>query len=308
MTGPTFLVIGAQKSGSTWLAQILSEHPEVFTPDRKELHFFDRPEGLAKGIGWYEAHFRPARGHRALGEATPDYLWSRGSRTEPAHPSAGVRRLLDSIVAEPSMTPAIPALVHEHYPNLQLLVILRDPVRRALSAFRHHIRQGRISPRARFADAVGRYGILEQGFYDAHLAAWSARYPWDRFKVLIYEDDLLRHPEAAAASVYRHLGVDDSFVPPGLSSRFNEGVNGLYLHLNYYAGRLTKPLFRAFPALRQVDLPRLSITDDDVDDLRELYADDVSRLSVRLGRSLDRWDSWSLVASRPESPQPTSEP
>src|SRR5690606_32693611 len=53
---PTFLVIGAARSGSTWISKNLARHPEVFIPKEKELHFFDRR--YEEGIETYRAYFR----------------------------------------------------------------------------------------------------------------------------------------------------------------------------------------------------------------------------------------------------------
>ena len=76
MTLPNFLVIGAQRGGTTLLHRILDAHPEVYVPQRrKEIHFFDWYH--ERGADWY-AGFFPGEGtarYRAIGEVTPDYLF-----------------------------------------------------------------------------------------------------------------------------------------------------------------------------------------------------------------------------------------
>ena len=76
MSLPTFLVIGAQRAGTSLLHQILLAHPEVYVPrERKEVHYFDRY--FERGVAWYEGYFPAAdaaRNYRAIGEITPDYL------------------------------------------------------------------------------------------------------------------------------------------------------------------------------------------------------------------------------------------
>src|SRR5688572_22991010 len=69
---PTFLIIGASKSGTTSLAAYLSQHPEVFMSSRKEINFFDLHYG--EGVDWYRAHFADAGDRREVGEATPTYF------------------------------------------------------------------------------------------------------------------------------------------------------------------------------------------------------------------------------------------
>ena len=74
---PNLLIIGAQKCGTTWLARMLGQHPDVFMAE-EEIHFFDRAHNFARGTAWYESHFAAAAGQSAVGEKTPDYLWAEG--------------------------------------------------------------------------------------------------------------------------------------------------------------------------------------------------------------------------------------
>ena len=111
MSLPTFLVIGAQRAGTSLLHQILLGHPEVYVPrERKEVHYFDRY--FERGVAWYEGYFPAAdaaRSYRAIGEITPDYL-----ATEEA-----------------------PARIHALLPACRLIAILRNPVDRAYSWYQH---------------------------------------------------------------------------------------------------------------------------------------------------------------------------
>lgn len=68
---PNFLIIGAHKAATSWLARCLGEHPDVFMSERKELYFFTHIE---KGLDWYKAHFNTWSGEAAVGEATPGYI------------------------------------------------------------------------------------------------------------------------------------------------------------------------------------------------------------------------------------------
>ena len=66
---PNFIGIGAQRAATTWLYQCLKEHPEVYVPDVKEIHFFD--ENYDKPLAWYLSFFENAGGYRAVGVITP---------------------------------------------------------------------------------------------------------------------------------------------------------------------------------------------------------------------------------------------
>src|SRR4051812_42429120 len=75
LRAPDFLIVGAAKAGTTSLAAYLAEHPDVFMARRKELHFFGREKEYRRGWEWYCSHFEGAGDARAVGEATPDYMW-----------------------------------------------------------------------------------------------------------------------------------------------------------------------------------------------------------------------------------------
>ena len=191
MPPPTFLCIGAQKCGTTWLATAVQQHPGVATGVKKELHFFNHEQAYARGLGWYEEQFRARPQTRAIGEFTPNYWWTAGTTT--------TNNLLGSHDR-----------VADAYPDLQLVVCLRDPVDRAVSAYFHHMNVGRFGPSVGLLEAVERYpDIREFGLYATQLAAWRSRYAAERFLVLTYEDDI--RPDAAKPRtlrrVYRHLGV-----------------------------------------------------------------------------------------------------
>lgn len=126
MTLPNFLIIGAQKAGTSWLAYQLEKHPEVYLP-KKEIHYFDKEFNYAKGLDWYKSHFDSVTTETAIGEKTPEYLWANGAGWED-HLSNVHKNLFETL------------------PNARLIITLRNPVDRAISALHHIIRSGRISP------------------------------------------------------------------------------------------------------------------------------------------------------------------
>src|SRR5262245_47722132 len=117
MTLPNFLIIGANRSGTTSLHRYLGAHPQVFLPRIKEPHFFmvdgieippDRPDArtmarMVHTYDEYQALFDSAAGKDAIGEASTGYL---------CHPNAPLR-------------------IHARLPNVKLIAILRNPVERA---------------------------------------------------------------------------------------------------------------------------------------------------------------------------------
>lgn len=119
---PDFIIIGAQRCGTTSLYNYLVRHPFVASALEKEVHFFDN--NFKKGIIWYRAHFSSflhkyyfRQAHKRdfiTGESTPYYLF---------HPHA-------------------PKRIFETIPQIKLLVLLRNPVDRAYSHYHHERRLG----------------------------------------------------------------------------------------------------------------------------------------------------------------------
>lgn len=181
---PNFLIIGAARSGSTWIAKNLGLHPEIYIPVQKELHFFDRD--YDRGLAHYEAFFdgRAAAAARAVGEATPAYLH---------HERAAAR-------------------IRRHLPEARLVVCLRDPAERLYSRY--------WNARGRFAHNRGlsfeqkleqKPELIREGFYAEHLSRFLAHWPRDQLLVLLY-DDLRNAPHEFLKTIYSFLDVDTSFV------------------------------------------------------------------------------------------------
>ncbi|UPK74327.1 sulfotransferase [Nocardioidaceae bacterium SCSIO 66511] len=118
---PTFLIVGAQRCGTTSMFKTLIQHPDVVRPFlRKGIHYFDK--NYDRGQSWYRGHFplragamlRGARGTKHTGESSPYYMF---------HPHAVTRIARD-------------------LPDVRLLMLLRDPVERAYSAHAHEYARG----------------------------------------------------------------------------------------------------------------------------------------------------------------------
>lgn len=203
---PDFLVIGAQRCGTTSFYEALAQHPSVRPSAVKEVHFFD--VRAAQGPAWYRAQF-PIAGLRPdgkrtwlTGEATPYYLF---------HPKVPRRAL---------------ALL----PEVRAIALLRDPVDRAWSHYRREVRLGnetlgfeeaigceeeRLAEEARaFPDADRRYAAphhrfhsyLARGRYAEQLERWLSEIPSERLLVLRSED-LYADPDGVLGEATAFLGL-----------------------------------------------------------------------------------------------------
>ena len=110
---PDFLIVGAQKAGTTALYAYLRRHPSITGPSWKEVSYFDRH--YLRGPAWYRGNFPLRSRGRIVGEASPSYLF---------HPDAAERAA---------------ALV----PGARVIALVRDPVERAHSHYQHEVALGR---------------------------------------------------------------------------------------------------------------------------------------------------------------------
>ncbi len=208
MTLPNFLIIGAQKAGTSWLAYHLEKHPEIYLPKR-EIHYFDKGFNYEKGLSWYKQQFNAVTSEKAIGEKTPEYLWANGIGWED-HLSDVHQRLYQTL------------------PNAKLIITLRNPVDRAVSAINHIIRSGRISPLhnvnelliGKKQDLVKGYGILEKGLYYRQLSEYINLFGRENIMILIFEE-MISEPQKTIDLVCDYLKVN----PYQLTENENEKVN-----------------------------------------------------------------------------------
>jgi len=203
---PDFMIIGAQKCGTTTLYDYLARHPDIRPARKKELHFFDN--SYARGERWYRSNFPPhyptPRPRRwATGEASPYYL---------LHPLA-------------------PARARQMLPSARIIAVLRHPVDRAYSHYQHERAKGRESlafaeaiaaEPARTAqawaavstgasereDALQSFSYLSRGRYAEQLERWLEHFP--RAQVLVLKsEDLFARPAETMAEAFAFLGLPE---------------------------------------------------------------------------------------------------
>lgn len=178
-SAPSFLIIGAQKAGTSALFKMLASHPSISAPEEKEHHFFDLNEAYERGFGEYLKGFPRPRLFRKppfTFEATPSYMYFE-----------------DAI-----------GRINRHLPTIRLVVILRDPVERAYSAwnmfrnFKNDVKYKHLHDARTFDEAVndemaGRTSLrahkyLERGHYAEQLQRIFATVGRERVLVLKYHE------------------------------------------------------------------------------------------------------------------------
>ncbi|MBE9039618.1 tetratricopeptide repeat protein [Oscillatoriales cyanobacterium LEGE 11467] len=198
---PNFIIIGVGKCGTTALSNYLDKHPKVLPSVEKELHFFNRD--FAYGKKWYKSHFPPIpkkRSEFVTGEATPWYFNTLG----------------------------VEERIFKLFPNIKLILILRNPIDRALSQYNMHIEQGRNlhsfeeEMRAEMKELKDilsssdpkldrtklEKGCLGRGIYIYFLEKWMSLFPQEQLLILKSEN-LKNEPALTMMNVFEFLGLSD---------------------------------------------------------------------------------------------------
>ena len=207
---PDFIIIGVQKGGTSSLFSYLEQHPQLRLSREKEVHYFDL--NYWKPYFVYKSYF-PIKSNKYLtGEASPYYIFH----------------------------PKVPQRIKQHLPNTKLILMLRDPVERALSHYNMEFRKGKEDIET-FNQAINieqerlegernkiisggnsynsfshqTYSYLSRGKYYEQLAWWFEYFPRDQF-CIIKSEDFFINPKETLKQIYDFLGIDTKY-PDNLS-------------------------------------------------------------------------------------------
>lgn len=205
MSLPTFIVIGASRSGTTSLHHFLGQHPDIYMSPVKSPNYFVAADPLPAWEGpalqamarqWiaarepYEALFAARRTEAAVGEVSPVYLQSRFA----------------------------PRRIHETCPDAKLIAILREPVNRAYAHYLGRRRDG-LERRADFRrvvdqelssplpDDVAFGSYIGASRYHHFLRGYFALFPASRIRIYLFEE-FVADPRGLLADMFAFLGVD----------------------------------------------------------------------------------------------------
>ena len=206
---PDYCIFGAQKSGTTSLYSYLALHPEVKPSYVKEIHYYN--QHYTNGLKWYRSHFpigsiKRSKRKFITGEASTMYLHHEET----------------------------PLRLREDCPDIKLILVLRNPVDRAISHYHHRIRTGRETRdmETAFREALERArsdnfvpgsetDFLAYGRYVSYLQHWMSIYPKEQILVLQAEA-LFTDPRSAFERVSEFLQI--RFVEPEAERKFNVGA------------------------------------------------------------------------------------
>jgi hypothetical protein len=272
-----FLIVGAQKSGSTSLRAFLGEQEKDIFILNRELHFWNRKGQYQDGAGLstYLENFAEAKPNQIKGEKSPSYLVSQEA----------------------------PERIHKHFPEVKIIAILRNPIDRAYSAYWHGRRVGAIETSTTFGEAVRNYKVnqgkpygdmVTPGFYSQQIARYLNFFPLKQLHVISFESTLTQSgdelhgvlkfllPNSAIANEESQLAFPKRNV--ARASRFpklNEAIFKSKLLSYSTKSRISKKSL--------VDLKVPEMLEDDRKFLQDIYAGENQALQSILGKNF-AWD------------------
>ena len=272
-----FLIVGAQKSGSTSLRAFLGEQEKDIFILNRELHFWNRKGQYQDGAGLstYLENFVEAKPNQIKGEKSPSYLVSQEA----------------------------PERIHKHFPEVKIIAILRNPIDRAYSAYWHGRRVGAIETSTTFGEAVRNYKVnqgkpygdmVTAGFYSQQIARYLNFFPLKQLHVISFESTLTQSgdelhgvlkfllPNSAIANAESQLAFPKRNV--ARASRFpklNEAIFKSKLLSYSTKSRISKKSL--------VDLKVPEMLEDDRKFLQDIYAGENQALQSILGKNF-AWD------------------
>jgi len=209
MSLPNFMVLGASKSATTTLYNILKNHDDIYAPSFKEPHFFNITNNFKKGLEWYEdTYYHSSDDYKAIIDFTPTYFYT---------PSCA-QRIYESLGAD-----------------MKFIIILRNPVDRAYSHYLHSKRDGyenkdfidaliseksRIDSSRQKDDILSelRFSYLAQGDYYKMLTNYLKYYSLDNFLIINFESEIANGLELTSKRISDFLDIDLSNLDLNLHS------------------------------------------------------------------------------------------
>lgn len=209
-----FIVIGAQKAGTTSLFRYLQGHPQLYLLPQKEAAFFSTPEFETRGFDWYlNTYYGSAPPNRLWGKATPQYMIDH----------------------------RVPARMARTLPKVRLIALLRNPLARSYSHYKMLCRREQVrmdvsqlveelaipnvAEGARLLPvtwAAEPRGVLALGEYGRILENYC-RYFRPEQMLILFTEGLAARPQQEFRRVLVFLGVSEDYVPPNLRQRYHVG-------------------------------------------------------------------------------------
>jgi hypothetical protein len=299
---PNFLIVGAAKAGTTALYHQLTQHSEVFMSEQKEMNFFALKDQTLdfKGPGdmdgihrtsitnqsIYISFFSNLKNKKAIGEVSPLYLYS----------------------------PIAPELINSLIPNSKIIIILRNPVDRAFSAF-SHLRRDHREKIDNFEKAFDQNDTRKElnwaeiwhyksmGLYFDQVQRYLQYFPKNQMLFIIY-DDFVNTPQKVLEKLCTFLSINSNF-KFDTESKYNKSGTPRFqsFHQMLIRPHLFKKILKNFlpkfirthirESLLNLNLKKnKSLTSAQFDSIYPAFKDDIEKLERLLNLDLSQWKSF----------------
>lgn len=270
---PDFIIIGAMKSGTTTLYRLLAEHPEIGMSRDKETDFFVAEKNFRLGAQWYSNQFTP--GHKIYGEASTNYTKADDFQ-------------------------GVPKRIKAYCPGVKLIYVVRDPVDRFKSQYRHSWSMGGISLTPAQLMKTSEYNhILNCSRYARQIDAYLEQF---RISDILIVDFYRFTAESGPVldEIYEFLGVtvgNKSQIKVHNDHRHLAKISPIFLRVaqsqfgrmtTRFLGRAQRDTVRKFLALGKNREPP-EFHDADIERIRSDLKADVDRFRVLSGLGLTQW-------------------
>ena len=197
-----FIGVGSGKCGSTWFYENIVKHPDFYSDNPKEINYFSDLY-TQHDFDWYRSQFKGAKENQLKGEFSVTYMY---------HPEAARR-------------------IYKHFPQVKIIAIVRDPIKRTYSDYLHAIRKGDIPASQPFSEYIKDEKKLKFGHYETYLKQFFDIFPKEQIKIIVLEE-FSRDYAKGFREIYEFLGVKNpDFIPPGVEEKRNEARSYRFLLL-----------------------------------------------------------------------------
>lgn len=281
-----FIGIGIGKAGTTWVSEMLDAHPGICMSEPKEVNYFNeqvsyytniKNPNYDKGFSWYKKHFLHWRTGQVIGEFTPKYF--------------------------PDLK--APLRIKNSFPDVKLIVCLRDPVDRAFSQY-NFIKYFRKEEARSFEEVVHKEPqYVEKGLYCKHLNRYLQYFDKSQMHIIWFED-IKNHPNEVLKALFRFLSVNETFNQLNARKKTNAARQSRFHQIPLLMDKFTNVLTQyrlsfiikaikktgVHTVIKKANTQKIDFSpmpDEARRFLRQQFSEDITGLEKLLNKDLSHW-------------------